>query len=80
MNTGPRLEEPQAEGSSMSRDGDSQRNPTSGTGVPLLDATTATGDHSGSTLSGRRGLDLVYGNPNNETTDRDPNTKTFIDL
>jgi hypothetical protein len=55
-------------------------NLTSGSGVPLLDATTVTGNGGGNTLLGGRGLDLFYGDRVNDATDWNPDTETFIDI
>jgi hypothetical protein len=55
-------------------------NLTTGTGVPLLDATTVTGNGLGNTLTGNAGLDLFYGNLALDTYDWDPATETFISV
>jgi hypothetical protein len=52
----------------------------SGTGVPLLDATTVTGNGNGNTLTGGPGLDLFYGNLSLDMYDWDPMTETFISI
>jgi hypothetical protein len=53
-------------------------NLTSGSGVPLLDATTVTGNGGGNILTGGLGRDLFYGNATLDTTDWDPITETFV--
>jgi hypothetical protein len=55
-------------------------NLTTGTGVPLLDATTVTGNGLGNTLTGNAGLDLFYGNLALDTYDWDPATETFVSV
>ena len=52
----------------------------SGSGTPLLDATTVTGNGGRNTLTGRLGLDLFYGNLELDTYDWDPLTETFVVL
>jgi hypothetical protein len=53
-------------------------NLTTGSGSPLLDATTVTANGGGNTLTGGPGLDLFYGNLVLDTYDCDPATETFI--
>jgi hypothetical protein len=53
-------------------------NLTHGIGVPLLDATTITGNGGGNTLTGGPGRALFYGNLVLDTYDWDPLTETFI--
>jgi hypothetical protein len=53
-------------------------NPTHGIGVPLLDATTVTGDASGDTMAGGPGRDWFYSNLALDTYDWDPQTQSFI--
>jgi hypothetical protein len=53
-------------------------NLTSGSGVPLLDATKVTGNGGGNTLTGGAGLDLFFGSLTLDTSDWDPSTETFI--
>ena len=53
-------------------------NLTSGAGVPLLDATTVTGNRRGNTLNGGAGLDLFYGDLALDAYDWDPATETFV--
>jgi hypothetical protein len=55
-------------------------NLTHGMGVPLLDATTVTGNGSGNTLIGDPGPDLFYGNLALDMYDWDPQTETFIGM
>jgi hypothetical protein len=55
-------------------------NLTSGTGVPLLDATMVTGNGGGNTLNGGPGLDLFYGDLALNTYDWDPATETFVSV
>jgi hypothetical protein len=55
-------------------------NLTAGNGVPLLDATTVTGNGGGNTLVGGLGLNLFCGDPVNDTADWDPNAETFINI
>jgi Ca2+-binding RTX toxin-like protein len=49
-----------------------------GMGVPLLDATTVTGNGGGNVLLGGPGLDLFYGDLINDTYDWDPMSETFV--
>jgi hypothetical protein len=53
-------------------------NLTQGNGVPLLDATTVTGNGGGNTLTGGAGRALFYGNLALDIYDWDPQTETFI--
>ncbi len=55
-------------------------NLTSGNGVPLLDATTVTGNGGGNTLYGNGGLDLYFGNLDLDTYDWNPDTQTFVQV
>jgi hypothetical protein len=55
-------------------------NLTSGTGVPLLDASTVTGNGAGNTLLGNGGPNLFYGNLDLDETNWDPATETFISV
>jgi len=56
-------------------------NLTTGNGVPLLDATTVTGNGGGNTLMGGPGLDLFYGNMGLDTImNWDSATETFISV
>jgi hypothetical protein len=55
-------------------------NLTGGTGVPLLDATTVTGNRVGNTLNGGSGLDLFYGDLALDTYDWDPAMETFVSV
>ena len=56
-------------------------NLTTGNGVPLLDATTVTGNGGGNTLMGGPGLDLFYGNSGLDTImNWNPATETFISV
>jgi hypothetical protein len=50
----------------------------SSNGVPLLDATTVTGNGGGNMLTGGSGLDLFYGNLALDTYNWNPQTETFI--
>jgi hypothetical protein len=50
----------------------------SGTGAPVLDATTVTGNGGGNRLTGGPGLDLFYGSWTGDTTDRDPEAEVFM--
>jgi glucose/arabinose dehydrogenase len=52
----------------------------SGSGVPLLDATTVTGNGGGNRMIGGPGLDLFYGSLTRDTTDWDPDNEFFIVL
>jgi hypothetical protein len=51
----------------------------SGNGVPLLAATTVTGNRLGNTLAGA-GQDLFYGDLVQDTYDWNPVTETFISI
>jgi hypothetical protein len=53
-------------------------NLTHGIGVPLLDASTVTGNGGGNTLTGGPGRNLFYGNLALDHFDWDPLTETFI--
>jgi Ca2+-binding RTX toxin-like protein len=53
-------------------------NVTYGISVPLLNATTLTGNGGGNTLTGGPGRDLFYGNLALDSYDWDPLTETFI--
>jgi hypothetical protein len=55
-------------------------NLTSGAGVPLLDASTVTGNQLGNTLTGNAGRDLFFGDLALDTYDWDPATETFISV
>jgi hypothetical protein len=59
-------------------------NLTSGSGVPLLDPTTVTGNGGGNTMIGKNGgateLNLFYGNLALDVYDWDPATETFISV
>src|SRR5262249_1513949 len=51
----------------------------SGNGVPLLDATTVTGNGGGNTLMGDGGFNLWYGNPNLDIyPDYKPDAEFFV--
>jgi hypothetical protein len=49
-------------------------NLTSGNGVPLLDATTVTGNGGGNTMTGNGELALIYSDGNDNITGFDPNS------
>jgi PKD repeat protein len=51
-----------------------------GSGVPLLDATTVTGNGGGNTLTGGLGRDLFFGQSALDVSDWDMLTETFIEL
>lgn len=56
-------------------------NLTTGNGVPLLDATTVTGNGGGNTLMGNGGFNLWYANPaRDRDPDYHPDAEFFIDL
>ena len=55
-------------------------NLTHGIGVPLLDATTVTGNGGGNTLTAGPGRALFYGNLALDLYDWDPLTGTFIEV
>jgi photosystem II stability/assembly factor-like uncharacterized protein len=48
----------------------------SGNGVPLLDATTVTGNGGGNTMNGNGALALIYSDGNDTITGFDPNSQT----
>jgi hypothetical protein len=55
-------------------------NLTHGVGVPLLDATTVSGNGGGNTLLGRGGCDWYFGNLDLDTNDWNPATGTFTSV
>jgi serralysin len=55
-------------------------NLTSGTGVPLLDASTVHGNGGGNTLQGGPGLNLFYGDLAQDAYTWDPASETFVSV
>jgi hypothetical protein len=55
-------------------------NLSAGTGVPVLNATTAHANGGGNTLTGGAGLDLFLGDLAKDSTDRDLQTETLVSI